>query len=230
MGLPRKPDWLRVRVPSGATHANLRRVLRYYGLHTVCEEAHCPNVAECWGGGTATFMIMGDVCTRACRFCAVTSGRPGRFLDPFEPHRLSRAVKEMQLDYAVITSVCRDDLPDGGAAHFAETIRAVREARPDTRIEVLIPDFRGRVGDIRTVVEARPDVIAHNLETARRLTPLVRDPRAKYSESLSVLRKIKRLDDKILTKSSLMLGVGEQDDEVVETMRDLRGESVDILT
>ena len=230
MAVPRKPDWLRVRIPSGTTHENVRRILNHYGLHTVCEEAHCPNIGECWGGGTATFMIMGDVCTRGCRFCAVTSGKPGGFLDPFEPHRLSRAVSEMGLNYVVVTSVCRDDLSDGGAAHFAETIRAVREAGPETRIEVLIPDFRGSVRDIKSVVEARPDVIAHNVETTRKLTPLMRDPRASYSQSLSVLRTIKRLDGRILTKSSLMLGVGEQDEEVVETMRHLRSESVDILT
>jgi lipoic acid synthetase len=225
-----KPDWLRVKIPSGRSYSKIREVMNYYGLHTVCEEAHCPNIGECWGGGTATFMIMGDTCTRACRFCAVDSGRPEGFLDPFEPDRVAKAVQKLDFDYVVITSVCRDDLSDGGAAHFAETVEEVKKGSPDIRVEVLIPDFHGSERDIRTMVEAEPDVIAHNLETVKRLTPRIRDPRATYTQSLRVLNSVKEINGDMVTKSSLMLGLGETEDEVFEAMDDLRGVDTDILT
>ncbi|HLE47842.1 MAG TPA: lipoyl synthase, partial [Candidatus Thermoplasmatota archaeon] len=198
-------------------------------LHTVCEEAHCPNVAECWGGGTATFMLMGDTCTRGCRFCAVTSGKPGA-LDPMEPLKISRAIAELKLKYAVITSVDRDDLPDGGAHHFASTIRTAKSLHPEGLIEVLIPDFQGDEAAIRKIIEAKPDVIAHNVETVRRLTPGVRDRRATYDQTLEVHRFVKRENPKQYTKSSIMLGLGETDEELEECFRDLRAAGVDVLT
>jgi len=225
-----KPKWVRAKAPSGSTYARLKALLRQYSLHTVCEEAHCPNVGECWGSGTATFMIMGEVCTRACRFCNVKSGNPSGILDPEEPAYAARAVKELGLTYVVITSVDRDDLPDGGAAHFAQTVTAIRTEAPDARIEALIPDFGGRLTEIERVVEAAPDVIGHNLETTERLTPKVRDPRADYHRSLRVLEYVKKLNPRIFTKSSLMLGLGEHQDEVFHTLRDLRSVGTDFLT
>jgi len=199
-------------------------------LHTVCEEAHCPNICECWGGGTATFMVMGDLCTRHCRFCAVKSGRPNGYLDPLEPVKLAYAIRRMNLRYVVVTSVDRDDLEDGGASHFAACIREIRRLNPSIYVEVLIPDFRGDVEALKRVVEARPNVVAHNIETVRRLTPIVRDPRAGYDQSLAVLENIKELDGGIYTKSSIMVGLGETKEEVVSAMRDLREVGVDFLT
>jgi lipoic acid synthetase len=225
-----KPDWVRARAPSGQTYEHVRQLLRQYSLHTVCQEAHCPNVGECWGGGTATFMIMGKVCTRACRFCNVKSGKPNGVLDPEEPTHVAAAVKELGLKYVVLTSVDRDDLPDGGAAHFARTIIALRSLAPNALVEALVPDFGGGVPEIRTVVEACPDVIGHNLETTKRLTPKVRDPRADYHRSLKVLEEVKKLNPGIFTKSSLMLGLGEEQEDVIQALRDLRSVGTDFLT
>ena len=227
---PEKPDWVRVRYPSGDNYEKIKGLLRNRNLHTVCEEAHCPNVAECWSGGTATFMLMGDTCTRGCRFCMVKSGNPHGALDVFEPLKVADAIAGLGLKYVVITSVDRDDLPDGGAEHFASTIRAIK--RRDSKIitEVLIPDFQGKVDDVKKIVDAGPEVIAHNIETTRPLTPLVRDPRATYQQSLRVLKSIKTLNPSIYTKSSIMMGLGELEPDVIATMRDLRAVDVDILT
>ncbi len=226
----RKPDWLKIRPPSGENYLQIKQTLSKYGLHTVCEEAHCPNVYECWGGGTATLMLMGDICTRGCRFCAVTSGHPNGHLDPLEPWKTAQVLQKWGLDYVVLTSVCRDDLPDGGARHFAQTIRAIKIKNPEMLVEVLIPDFSGDIEALKKVVEAKPDVIGHNIETVEGLTPKVRDRRANYRQSLMVLENVKKLDKNIYTKSSIMLGLGETEDEVFQTMRDLRTVGVDILT
>lgn len=224
-----KPEWLRVTVgPGNAGVAAVRQLLREKGLSTVCEGARCPNLPTCWGNRTATFMILGEICTRACRFCAVPHGRP-LLPDPTEPKRLAEAVRALGLRYVVLTSVDRDDLPDGGAAHFAACIRAAKEAVPEVRVEALIPDFSGDEGALQKVVEARPDVVGHNLETVRRLTPFVRDRRAGYHLSLRVLATLKQLDPHILTKSSLLLGLGETEEEIEEALWDLRRVGVDIL-
>lgn len=225
-----RPEWLTVRPPDGENYQRLKTLFRGLGLHTVCEEAHCPNVHECWGGGTATLMLMGDVCSRACRFCMVTPGRPGGRLDEMEPENVSFALSQMGLSYVVLTSVDRDDIPDGGAAHFARTIRLVKERIPGLLVEVLIPDFQNDLDSLRKVVEARPDVIAHNIETSLYLTPRVRDPRAGYWQSLSVLRNVKKLDRRIYTKSSIMVGLGETEEEVALAMKHLRMSGVDFLT
>ena len=225
-----KPAWLRVRYPSGDNYEKIKCLLRNHNLHTVCEEAHCPNVAECWGGGTATFMLMGDTCTRGCRFCMVKSGNPHGTLDAFEPMKVARAIADLGLRYVVITSVDRDDLPDGGAEHFASTIRAIKKRDPNVITEVLIPDFQGDVDDLKKVVDAGPQVIAHNIETTRKLTPLVRDPRATYDQSLHVLKSIKDLNPSVHTKSSIMMGLGETETDVIETLEDLRAVDVSILT
>jgi lipoic acid synthetase len=225
-----KPDWLKIRAPGGAAYSRLKGLLRERGLHTVCEEARCPNVEQCWSGGTATLMLMGDTCTRGCSFCAVKTSWKGAPLDAQEPERSAESVELMELDYVVLTSVDRDDLPDGGAAHIAATVRAVRERNPGTLIEVLIPDFGGRSGPLATLVAARPEVVAQNLETVERLTHPVRDPRAGYQTTLGLLGRVKQMAPGILTKSSLMLGLGETDDEVRTAMRDLRAVDVDFLT
>jgi len=225
-----KPEWLKIRPPSGEKYLMIKGLKEGLELHTVCEEAHCPNIYECWGGGTATFMVMGDLCTRHCRFCAVKSGRPNGYLDPLEPVKLAYAIRRMNLRYVVVTSVDRDDLEDGGASHFAACIREIRRLNPSIYIEVLIPDFRDDVEALKRVVEARPHVVAHNIETVRRLTPAVRDPRAGYDQSLAVLENIKKLDGGIYTKSSIMVGLGETKEEVVSAMKDLRGVGVDFLT
>ena len=224
-----KPDWLKVRLPTGAEYTRVRGLLHRLKLNTVCEESRCPNIGECWGGGTATVMLMGEVCSRGCRFCHVANG-PLAPLDPDEPEHLAEAVAELGLKYLVVTSVDRDDLPDQGAGHFARAIRALKARSPETLVEVLIPDFRGEVACLREIVEAGPDVVAHNLETVRRLTPTVRDHRASYDQSLTVLRELKRLRPGLSTKSSLMLGLGEQRDEVESAFRDLREAEVDALT
>jgi len=225
-----KPDWLRVRYPSGGNYEKIKGLLRNHSLHTVCEEAHCPNVAECWGGGTATFMLMGDTCTRGCRFCMVKSGNPHGALDIFEPVKVAEAIADLGLRYVVITSVDRDDLPDGGADHFASTIRAIKRRDPDVITEVLIPDFQGNLDDVKKIVDAKPEVIAHNIETTKPLTPLVRDPRATYEQSLHVLKSIKDLNTSIYTKSSIMMGLGELELDVISAMKDLRAVDVSILT
>jgi lipoic acid synthetase len=231
-GLPvdaRKPAWLRVGVPGGERYGQVRDTLRGLELHTVCAEAHCPNVAECWGGGTATVMLMGDTCTRGCRFCQVkTAARPPP-LDPDEPRHMADAVRKLHLDYVVVTSVDRDDLPDGGAAHFAEAIRHLKEI-PGLRVEVLTPDFQGDAEAVRVVGRACPDVFANNLETVRRLTPAVRDGRAGYDQTLAVLARMKQEFPGIVTKSSIMVGLGESGAEVEQAMRDLRAVGVDVLT
>ncbi len=226
----RKPEWLRVRPPAGENYVRLKGLLRSLDLHTVCEEAHCPNVWECWGGGTATIMLMGDTCTRGCRFCAVTSGNPHGVLDLDEPRKVAIALAELDLTYVVLTSVDRDDLPDGGASHFARTVREIKARRPEMILEALIPDFQGDLDAVRTVVDAGVDVLDHNVETVERLQGKVRDPRANYRQSLKVLEGAKGMRPGLFTKSSIMLGLGETEDEVVATMRDLRAIGVDIVT
>ena len=231
-GLPRatrKPDWLKVGVPGGERYQRVRETLRTRSLHTVCEEAHCPNVAECWGGGTATVMLMGDVCTRGCRFCHVKTAAHPPPLDPDEPRHLAEAVAQLGLDYIVVTSVDRDDLPDGGAGHFADAIRHLKEL-PGLLVEVLTPDFRGDAEAVRTVGRAAPDVFANNLETVRRLSPVVRDAKAGYDQTLGVLARMKAEFPEIVTKSSIMVGLGETEGEIEEAMRDLRAVGVEILT
>ncbi len=223
-----RPDWLKVRLPTGPTYENLRRLMRSKELHTVCEEAHCPNMAECWGAGTATFMILGDTCTRSCGFCAVKTGRPGA-VDAEEPRRVGEAVAQMGLGHAVVTSVNRDELPDGGAETFAETIREIRRQSPNTTVEVLIPDFVGRAESLDAVLAARPEILNHNVETVPRLYPRVR-PQARYERSLEVLRRTKERAPELVCKSGIMVGLGETRDEVVATMRDIAAQGTDILT
>ncbi|HLT28766.1 MAG TPA: lipoyl synthase [Myxococcaceae bacterium] len=225
----RKPEWLKVRMPHGEGYERVKAIVKQTGLATVCEEARCPNIAECWGGGTATVMLMGEVCTRACRFCHVKVGAPPP-LDPMEGENLAKAVKELDLEYIVVTSVNRDDRPDGGASHFANAIRALRRESPRTLVEVLIPDFKGREEDLATVAEARPHVVAHNVETVERLTPTVRDRRATYRQSLKVLETLKKRPEGLYTKTSIMVGLGETDEELEQTFRDLREVGVDVLT
>src|SRR5512137_342689 len=231
-GLPiqaRKPGWLKVPVPGGERYQRVKSTLSTLGLHTVCAEARCPNVGECWGGGTATVMLMGEVCTRGCRFCHVkTAARPPP-LDPDEPRHLAEAVAELGLDYIVVTSVDRDDLPDGGAAHFAEAIRRLK-AIPGLLVEVLTPDFQGDPEAVAVVGRAGPDVFANNIETVRRLTPVVRDARAGYQQTLDVLARMKAEFPGVVTKSSIMVGLGETEGELVEAMRDLHAHGVEILT
>ncbi len=226
----RKPDWLKVKAPGGPNYSRIKGTLRDRRLYTVCEEAHCPNVGECWDGGTATFMIMGDLCTRGCRFCAVKTSKKGILLDPDEPKKVSDSIGIMNLEYVVVTSVNRDDLPDGGSSHFAKVIEQAKADHPDLIVEVLTPDFLGNCDQVATVAEAKPDVFAHNIETVRRLTPKVRDPRAGYDQSLKVLAFVHQKYPRIFTKSSLMLGLGERDEEVLETMHDLRHSGVSFLT
>lgn len=226
----RKPEWIKTRIPGFGAYPSVKTVLRKHMLHTVCEEALCPNIGECWGGGTATIMILGDICTRGCRFCAVKTGHPQGIQDPHEPENVARAVDELNLKYVVLTSVCRDDLPDGGASVYAETVRKIKERRKDVLVEVLIPDFDGVTEHIKKVVDAKPDVVAHNVETVRRLTPLVRDRRASFDKSLKVLRTVKDLNPKVYTKSSIMVGLGETVDEVLNALADLRHVGVDFVT
>ena len=223
-----RPDWLKVRLPTGPTYENLRRLMRSKELHTVCEEAHCPNMSECWGAGTATFMILGDTCTRSCGFCAVKTGRPG-VVDTEEPRRVGEAVAQMALGHAVVTSVNRDELPDGGAQIFAETIREIRRQSPNTTVEVLIPDFVGRPESLDAVLAARPEILNHNVETVPRLYPRVR-PQARYERSLEVLRRTKERAPELVCKSGIMVGLGEMRDEVIATMRDIASQGTNILT
>lgn len=230
MLIERKPSWIRTKIPSGPMYNRVGHVLRTKGLHTVCEEALCPNIADCWCRGTVTIMLLGDTCTRSCKFCAVKAGKPMGRVDVSEPEKVAMAVKELNLNYIVLTSVCRDDLHDGGAGVFAETVMRIRRTNPKAKVEVLIPDFGGNRSAIEVVVRSKPDVIGHNLETIKRLTPIVRDRRSDYQLSLDVLRTVKELDDSIYTKSSLILGFGETEQEVVEAMSDLRSVGVDILT
>ena len=226
----KKPPWIKVKLPAGEMYSRVRSVIRKYRLHTVCDEALCPNISECWGSGTATIMLLGDVCTRACKFCAVKTGNPRGYIDRDEPKRVAEAVKELNLDYVVLTSVTRDDLEDGGASIYAEAVRLIKEQSPKTIVEVLIPDFNNDLDALKTVVESGVDVVAHNIETVERLTPKIRDPRAGYWKSLRTLKIVKDLSKRIYTKSSIMLGLGEKDEEVIKAMRDLRSVGVDILT
>ncbi len=227
--LPRKPDWIRVRIPSDPEITRIREILRKRSLASVCEEASCPNLAECFSHGTATFMIMGDICTRRCPFCDVAHGAPNA-LDPEEPRELAEAVQEMALKYVVVTSVDRDDLKDSGAGHFAECINAIRLLNPDTKIEVLVPDFRGRMEIALSVLtETPPDVFNHNLETVPRLYKKAR-PGADYNWSLELLKEFKARNNAVPSKSGLMLGLGETNEEVVEVMHDLRAHDVEMLT
>ena len=225
---PQKPEWLKVRFPAGERYQHLKRLMREQGLHTICEDAKCPNIGECWNAGTATFMILGDVCTRSCGFCAVTTGRP-HDLDLVEPYRVAQAVASLKLDYVVITSVNRDDLASGGAEVFAGCIRAIRRNDASVRVEVLIPDFKGNWDALATVVRARPFVLNHNVETAPRLYPQVR-PQAIYERSLDLIRRAKDAAPDMLTKSGFMVGLGETRGELFDVMRDLREHGCDIVT
>jgi lipoic acid synthetase len=225
-----KPRWLRAPMASGAGFDAVRNIVKDHRLATVCEEAKCPNIGECWNAGTATIMLMGAVCTRACRFCAVDTGNPRGWLDPEEPANVARSVELMKLKYIVLTSVNRDDLPDGGAAHYAACVRAIKARTPDVAVEALTPDFQGVPGDVEKVVDSGLEVFAQNVETVRRLTHPVRDPRAGYDQTLAVLAHAKRHRPAVLTKTSLMLGLGETDAEILATMDDLRAIAVDMLT
>jgi len=224
-----RPSWLKMKIPSGENYLKVRKTLQKYNLHTVCEEASCPNVSECWGIGTATIMIMGDVCSRGCKFCNVETGKPFE-LDSEEPKHVAEAIKDWNLRYVVITSVCRDDLPDEGSEHFARTIQCIKSECPNTVVESLIPDFSGNEKFIETIVKAKPNVIGHNVETVKRLSPSIRDLRANYNQSLKVLKYVKELDSSIFTKSSLMLGLGESEEEILQTAQELRDVNVDIIT
>jgi lipoyl synthase len=225
-----KPSWLKVRAPGGETYTELKATLRKLDLHTVCEEARCPNVGECWGEGTMTIMLLGDVCTRGCRFCAVTTGNPRGAVDVREPEHVARAIARLQVNYVVLTMVDRDDLLDGGAEHVGRTVRGMHALRPDLLIETLVGDFGGKLSSVDTLIATgAPDVFAHNLEVPRRLQRTVRDVRCDYQQSLDVLARARSRGAKV-TKSSLMLGMGEELDEVREAMRDLRGVGVDVLT
>jgi len=225
---PRRPDWLRVKAPVSAEYGATRALMREHNLVTVCEEAACPNIGECWAQKHATMMILGSVCTRACAFCNVATGRPD-LLDPHEPQHVGEAVAKLGLRHVVITSVDRDDLDDGGADHFAQTIRAIRAESPGTTVEILTPDFLRKDGALEIVVEARPDVFNHNMETVPRLYPSIR-PGARYFHSLSILQQVKKLDPSIFTKSGIMVGLGESDEEVGQLMDDLRSADVDFMT
>ncbi len=228
-----KPTWLKVRAPGGTRYSQIKERLRGLELHTVCEEAQCPNIGECWNGGTATMMLMGETCTRGCRFCAVNTGKPPE-LDHDEPEKVAQMVAAMELDYVVLTSVNRDDLDDGGSAHFASAIRHIKTFTPETLVETLVPDFQGNMDAVDHLALAHPDVFAHNVETVERLQRTVRDVRANYGQSMAVLRRAKETARnnglRMLTKTSIMLGVGESLDEVRQAMRDLRSEDVDVVT
>lgn len=227
---PKKPPWLKVPFPGGESYSWIKKRAANLNLSTVCEEANCPNIGECWNGGTATFMLMGDTCTRGCRFCSVKSAKNPGALDPEEPKKLAETVKNLALKYVVLTTVDRDDLPDQGASHIARCIRSTQRACPEMLIEMLMPDFQGKIELVQQVINARPAVLAHNLETVRSLTDRVRDSRASYDQSLDVLRYLKQQCPDGYTKSSLMLGVGESRTETMQAMKDLRDVGVDFLT
>ncbi len=225
-----KPKWLKITATTSENYQKVKQVVANHQLSTVCSEAKCPNINECWSHGTATFMLMGTVCTRACRFCAIDTGNPHGWLDPLEPEKVARSVKLMQLEYVVLTSVNRDDLPDGGASHYAETVRAIKTLQPKVKVEALVPDFQGNLKAVDTILESGIDVFAQNLETVERLTNLVRDPRASYWQTMEVLLHAKKSHPTTITKTSLMLGLGESEPELSRTMDDLRTIDVDILT
>jgi len=230
---PRRPEWMKVRAPSqNGRYYDVKKLIHGAKLHTICEEARCPNIAECWGRGTATFQILGETCTRACRYCYVNSGRPSEPVDPLEPLRLAQAAKQMELRHVVVTSVDRDDVADKGAAHYAATIRALKAKLPAASVEVLTPDFAGVEEEaLATVIGARPDVFNHNIETVRRLHRRMRGAKASYDGALALLRRAKEIADyPVLTKSGIIVGLGETNDEVVDTMRDLRANGVDVVT
>ncbi len=226
----RKPSWLKVRAPSGDNYTRIKDMLGELKLATVCQEAKCPNMGECWSGGTATFMLMGEVCTRGCRFCHIKTGNPKGAIDEFEPEKVAYSISKMGLEYVVITSVNRDDLPDQGSNHFARTISTIKKLDPKLIVEILTPDFKGDRQLIAHLVGSKPDVFAHNIETVERLTPGVRDPRAKYRQSLDVLKMVKEIDPTRYTKSSIMLGLGETDEEILQALKDLREVQCDIVT
>jgi len=226
----RKPEWLKIRPPGGENYTQIKQLLRSLKLHTVCEEAACPNVSECWGGGTATIMLLGDTCTRGCKFCHVKSGNPKGVVDTEEPIKVASALAQLSLTYVVLTSVDRDDLPDGGADHFGRTVEEIKKRSPNTLVEVLTPDFKGDEKSIERIVASGTDVFAHNIETIDRLTKKVRDGRCDYQQSLKVLAYAKKIKPSLYTKSSIMVGLGETKDEVVQAMDDLRKHEVDILT
>jgi lipoyl synthase len=230
VGRDPKPAWLKVRAPGGENYTRLKQTLRGLDLYTVCEEARCPNVGECWSSGTATVMLLGHTCTRGCRFCAVTTGNPRGAVDPREPEHVARAIAGLELRYVVLTMVDRDDLLDGGADHVARTVSGLKARKPGLLVETLVGDFRGRFQDVETVQAGRPDVFAHNIEVPRRLTPKIRDQRCDYDTSLAVLKHAKSLAPQGLTKSSIMVGLGETDAEVYETLADLRAAGVDVVT
>ena len=223
------PQWLTINPASTEKYSTIKSSIKQLGLHTVCVEAHCPNMSECWSGGTATFMILGDLCSRGCTFCAVSKSAKGIAVDKEEPAKLAKIVKEWKLAYIVITSVCRDDLADQGSGHFARCVEEIKKENPDTLVEVLIPDFRDDIDCLTKISQSRPDVIGHNIETVERLSPEIRDRRAGYRQSLRVLRKFKELNSMAYTKSAMMLGMGESEEEVVSAMKDLRAAGVDFL-
>jgi lipoic acid synthetase len=227
---PAKPAWLRVKIQGGPIYEKTKSIVKEHKLATVCEEAKCPNMSECWTSGTATIMLMGDVCTRACRFCAVNTGNPKGWLNPDEPQDTARSVQLMGLKYVVLTSVNRDDLADGGAGHYAACVKRVKEANPECAVEALTPDFQGVMADVEAVIDSGIEVFAQNIETVERLTHPVRDPRSGYAQTLAVLAHAKTYKPEVLTKTSLMLGLGETDDEILACMDDMRTANVDILT
>lgn len=231
----RLPPWLKREIPIGENYAKIKEQLRGLNLHTVCEEARCPNIGECWGGGehgtaTATIMVLGDTCTRGCRFCSVKTSRAPPPPDPNEPRNTAEAIASWGLDYVVLTSVDRDDLPDGGSNHFAETVKEIKKQNKNILVECLVPDFRGDLIAVKTIAESGLDVYAHNIETVESLTPFVRDHRAKYRQSLAVLKAAKQINSDLITKSSIMLGLGEKDEEIEQTLKDLKEASVDCIT
>lgn len=223
------PAWLTIKPASTEKYSSIKNSINEKGLHTVCVEAHCPNMSECWSSGTATFMILGDLCTRGCTFCAVSKMARGAKIDEQEPQKLAAIVKEWSLDYIVITSVCRDDLIDQGSEHFSRCVSEIKKENPTTLVEVLIPDFRNDTECLKRIAQSRPDVIGHNIETVERLTPKARDRRANYRQSLDVLKNFKEIDSSIYTKSAMMLGIGESEEEVVAALKDLRSAGVDFL-
>jgi lipoic acid synthetase len=225
-----KPSWLKVRAPGGENYVRIKEMVSELKLATVCQEARCPNMGECWGGGTATFMLMGDTCTRGCRFCNVKTGNPRGKIDNDEPEKVGSAIAKLGLEYVVITSVDRDDLPDQGSSHFARTIEVIKKNDPKLIVEVLTPDFKGDRGCVELLAKAKPDVFAHNIETVERLTKKVRDPRATYRQSLRVLEMVKEIDPTRYTKSSIMLGLGEEREELMQALRDLRAVGCDVVT
>ena len=225
-----KPSWIKSQTPSGERYHGIKKLVKTLNLATVCESAACPNIGECWGGGTVTLMLMGDLCTRGCRFCNVKTGNPKKKLDEKEPEKVAFTLSRLDLDYVVLTSVNRDDLEDEGSGHFAKTVQLLKQRRPKLLIEVLTPDFSGKKAWLQKIISSKPDVFAHNIETVERLTPQVRDPRATYKQSLKVLEFVKKQDAGLYSKSSLMLGLGETDQEILSCMKDLRSVGCDILT